>query len=54
MYLPFAQVEKETQFLWSQNDTTHYGERLALNFILTLKEQKAEGKIVFKNSDSVS
>ena len=48
MYLPIAQVEKETQFLWSQNDTPHYGERLALNFILTLKEQKAEGKMLLK------
>ena len=31
--------------MWSQNDTMHYSERLAMNFILTLKEQKSEGNI---------
>jgi len=35
-------AEQETRFLWSQNDTKHYSERLAMNFILTLKEQKSE------------
>ena len=39
------QAEQETRFLWSQNDTKHYSERLAMNFILTLKEQKSEGNL---------